>query len=199
MMTTKPRDRISVEEYKGHLIEIVVDDDPQNPRGFDCNLGTMVCFHSRYNLGDRTELKESMFQSWGELEEQLIKEGDTIVVPLYMMDHSSLTIRAGSGFSAEDPGHWDWGQIGFIYADREKIRDCYNVKYITQKVKSLVRGSLDAEVREYNAFINGDACGYRITRDDNEIDCCYGYFDHAVCLDEAKAIIDGREDDNNVV
>lgn len=39
------------ETYRGCTIRIESDDSPESPREYD-NLGTMVCFHSRYNLGD---------------------------------------------------------------------------------------------------------------------------------------------------
>ena len=44
------------ETYKDHDIKIETDDDPQDPREWD-NLGTMVCFHSRYTLGDAHDHK----------------------------------------------------------------------------------------------------------------------------------------------
>lgn len=40
-----------MEEYKGYTIEIRQDELAGSPREWD-NLGTMVCFHRRYNLGD---------------------------------------------------------------------------------------------------------------------------------------------------
>ena len=40
------------EEYRGYTIRLVPDPDPENPReGWD-NVGTMRCWHRRYNLGD---------------------------------------------------------------------------------------------------------------------------------------------------
>lgn len=39
-------------EYKGYTIEIVSDNDPQNPRTDWDPAGVMCCWHSRYNLGD---------------------------------------------------------------------------------------------------------------------------------------------------
>jgi hypothetical protein len=38
-------------EYKGYKIKIVFDEDIWSPRDWD-NLGTMVCWHRRYKLGD---------------------------------------------------------------------------------------------------------------------------------------------------
>ena len=37
-------------------LEVVQDTDPESPRTWD-NLGTMVCFHKRYELGDKTDYR----------------------------------------------------------------------------------------------------------------------------------------------
>lgn len=42
---------VHTEELNGVKIEIVQDFDPESPREW-ANLGTMICFHSRYDLGD---------------------------------------------------------------------------------------------------------------------------------------------------
>jgi hypothetical protein len=42
----------STEEYKGYTIKVEYDEDAQNPREWFEPAGTMVCWHSRYNLGD---------------------------------------------------------------------------------------------------------------------------------------------------
>lgn len=39
------------EQYKGYTIKLYYDRDPMNPREF-ANLGRMVCWHRRYDLGD---------------------------------------------------------------------------------------------------------------------------------------------------
>lgn len=44
-------------EYKGYEIEIHYDHDPMNPRTEFDELGTMVCFHSRYDLGDKHDYR----------------------------------------------------------------------------------------------------------------------------------------------
>lgn len=51
-------------EYK---LKIIQDEYPENLRSLsftDCNLGVMVCFHSRYNLGDEHNYKQEDFNSW---------------------------------------------------------------------------------------------------------------------------------------
>ena len=42
-------------EYRGHKIKVFYDDcaEDLNPREEECNFGNMVCYHSRYTLGDQ--------------------------------------------------------------------------------------------------------------------------------------------------
>ena len=161
---------IENEKYK---LEIFEDLDPTDPREFD-NLGTMVCFHNRYTFGDETELKSSDFSSWEELESYLYKrEKALIVVPVFLYDHSGLSVNT-TGFSCP----WDSGQIGFIYASKERIRNDYSCKRISKKLKKQVREMLVSEVDLYNQYLSGDVYGFNLTDRQNgeELSSCYGFF-----------------------
>ena len=50
----------------GYQLEIILDDSPESPRTWD-NIGRMICFHKRENLGDDHEYNHSDFNSWEEL------------------------------------------------------------------------------------------------------------------------------------
>ena len=161
---------IENEKYK---LEIFDDLNPCSPREFD-NLGTMVCFHRRYNLGDKTELKSSDFSSWEELENYLYKEEDAfIAIPVFMYDHSGLWINT-TGFSCP----WDSGQIGYIYISKEKVRREYSCKRISKKLKEMMREILCSEVDLYNDYLNGNVYGFTLTDKENaeEIDSSCGFY-----------------------
>ena len=69
----KPKDL--VERFKtsdGGTFDIVHDSDPLNPRTEFDNITKMICFHRRYNLGDKHDYKTSDFNGWDELEERLL-------------------------------------------------------------------------------------------------------------------------------
>ena len=161
---------IENERYK---LEIFDDIDPCSPREFD-NLGIMICFHSRYILGDETNLKSSDFSSWEELESYLYKiEKALIVIPIFMYDHSGLSVNT-TGFSCP----WDSGQIGFIYASKERIRKEYSCKRISKNLKEQVREMLVSEVDSYNQYLSGDVYGFNVTHKETqeELDSCCGFF-----------------------
>ena len=66
---------LEIEQYKGHTIDIHYDEDPQNPRDdyFCDNLGIMVCFHNRYDLGDSDHgYKKNEYTSWEDLKKAVI-------------------------------------------------------------------------------------------------------------------------------
>jgi hypothetical protein len=156
---------VETETYKGYEIKICIDENPFSPREND-NLGTMVCFHRRYDLGDKHNFKTPDDFS------QYTKENDLIMLPIYMYDHSGITIKT-TPFSCP----WDSGQLGFIYVSKEKIRKEYNVKRVSPKIKETVLRVLEAEIKEYDYYIRGEVFGFTIEKNDEEIDSCWGFFE----------------------
>ena len=160
-------------EYKGYTISIHIDEPPQNPRTEWDNFGKMVCFHRVYDLGDKHNLNKDQFSSWNELKEYLIKEEKAaVILPLYLYDHSGITMNT-TPFSCP----WDSGQVGFIYATREEIQEEYNITNITQKIHKKVADLLTSEVKTYDQYLTGEVYGYEITDSEEEfIDSCWGFF-----------------------
>jgi hypothetical protein len=174
-------------------IEIVPDSDPESPREWD-SLGTMVCFHRRYNLGDKHDYRHSDYDGWEEMEKAIIKnENAGVILPLYLYDHSGITIST-TGFSCD----WDSGQIGFIFISKEKMLKEYGGKIVTKKLKERVEKYLVGQVETYDQYLTGDVYGYRIyevcTCDHGhehreEIDSCWGYYGEDSCMEEADSIV----------
>lgn len=168
-------DTRTIGKYK---IDIIPDDSPESPREWD-NLGTMVCFHRHYNLGDKHNFDV-------EEAKQFMKSRNIIVLPLYLYDHSGITMNT-TGFSCP----WDSGQVGFIYVEKSKARSEYGWKRITKKRMEQIREHLVNEVKVYDQYLTGDVYGYRITdtESDEEVDSCWGYYGSDECMDEAESIV----------
>jgi len=155
---------------------LIQDNDPFDPRENE-NLGTMVCFHKRYTLGDKTELNSEMFNGWEEMYDYLIKEKKAVMVlPLYLYDHSGISMKVGSfqGYLPQGHAEFDSGQVGFIYCTKEDLKRIGITKAKAEK-------SLMAEVGEYNQYIQGDVyCLVKETynKDKEQIDQenCGGYY-----------------------
>ena len=173
-----------VEDFKGYEVKIVSDDSPDNPRTEWDNLGTMICFHKRYQLGDTNHgFKSSDFASWTELYNKLSKDA-VAILPVYMYDHSGITIST-EPFSCS----WDSGQIGVIFVSKEKVRKEFSVKRISSKLATKITEYLKGEVETYDTFLRGEVVGYEVEKDGEQIDSCYGYYSIADALSEGKGIV----------
>lgn len=157
----------------GRSLEIIQDQDPMNPRTEFDNMGTMVCFHKRYILGDKTNYKSSDFAGWEDMRKKLTNKLNlAVIIPIYMYDHSGVTI---STKPFGDP--WDSGQIGFIYVTKASVREEYKVSRMSKKVIENVIKCLLAEVETYDQYLTGDVWGYQLYNEDGEEgDSCWGFF-----------------------
>lgn len=133
----------------GYSLEIYPDDDPESPREWD-NLGKMICLHSRYSLGDEHDYKSKDYNGWDEIEDQIKQDNpDCLIRPLYLMDHSGLSISMGP-FGCP----WDSGQIGFIFITKERMVE--ELKGSVERAEEV----LEAEVETYNQYLQGDIYGF---------------------------------------
>ena len=170
-----------------YKIEIIPDDNPQNPRTEYDNLGMMVCFSSRYSLGDKHDYRFHDYNSWDEMKKDIIKtEKVGVILPLYLYDHSGQTMNT-TGFSCP----FDSKQVGFIFISKKKMLEEYGGKIVTKKLKERVEGYLRNEVETFSQYLEGDCYGYRITdtETDEEVESCWGYYGEKSCLEEAEMIV----------
>ena len=197
-----------VEEIKkGNLIgRVVLDEEPMSPRSEFDNMGVMVCFHGRYDLGDKTGLNSKDFSSWNEVEEYLKKEKDAVVIlPLYLYDHSGLRMKVGSFRGLLPQGHaeFDSGQVGFIYVSRETVKKEYGD--LSKESIEKATKHLEGEVETYDQYLRGEVYAWHIVRktkcsqcgDENEetIDSCYGYYgDEEDVMNELKSALESHAD-----
>ncbi len=125
--------------------------DFDNPRSWD-NLGTMVCFHNRYDLGDKHDYNHNNYNGWDEMKNSITKEEDVaVILPLYLYDHGGITMST-SPFSCR----WDSGQVGWTFVSKKKIREEYGVKRISKELIEKVTEMLEGEIRTYDMYLTGE-------------------------------------------
>ena len=167
-----------VQEYKQgeYTIEIHRDDmHDESPREWE-NLGTMVCWHNQYNLGDR--------QPDYSPEEYFRNFQPSIMLNLFLYDHSGITMQT-TPFSCQ----WDSGQVGYIYVSIADIKKEYNWKLLTQQRREKIERYLRQEVKTYNDYLTGNVYGYIIKdSNDEDVESCWGFYGDydKFCLSEAK-------------
>lgn len=151
------------------FLEIFQDDlDPPSPLEWD-NLGVIATWHKRYNLGDE-QPKEDPTEFLKNL------PVGTIHLPIYMYDHSGLTLST-SPFNCP----WDSGQLGFIYATPD------NIEKLGVSLEN-VEAQLQNEVAIYNDYVQGNVYGYsrfkivtcpNCSHEEKKIiDSCCGFYGH---------------------
>lgn len=164
-------------------IKIVHDSSPESPREWD-NLGTMAYKHSNYTLGEEKIsepiewLEEKLgLQNKGEYSNERLQELEArfyqeyVALPLYLYDHSGITISTSS-FSCR----WDSGKVGYIYLTKKKVLEECGGKIVTAKLRERVEGYLKGEVETFDQYIRGDIYGFQVYEDEEEIDSCYGFY-----------------------
>lgn len=178
---------VNTERIGKYLIEIYPDQSPDSPREWD-NLGTMICFHRRYDLGDKHDYCSGNYDGWEEMKEEIIKQENVhTILPLYLYDHSGITMSTS-------PFHcrWDSGQVGWIFVSKDKVK---KEGIDESKIEQYLKG----EVETYDQYLTGDVYGYKVfevTECDhghehkNELDSCWGYYGEEDCMNEAKSIVE---------
>lgn len=147
------------------VLKVEFDHDVESPRDWDGNLGKMVCWHRRHNLGD-----DHRFDSPQEFKQE-IHDRNAVILPLFLYDHSGITMNT-TGFSCR----WDSGQVGYIYALKEDIKREYGVKKVGKKLREMIEKRLISEVDVYDSYIQGNNYGF-IVKDENgiEVESCWGF------------------------
>lgn len=250
---------------KGDIVLTVLEDNcPENPRNWS-NLGSMVCFHDRYSLGDEHGysdinsflkdllieygdiekiLKQIASQEWDwlrfvqseddedlwllmyrdstgcwieeldfdmkrDLYEELLEalvdlievqstnagwwedvfallEDELVVLPLYLYDHSVLSISTYSFQGRAPHASWDSGQIGWIYCSKKRFlqETGYTAEQLFKegKAEEILRG----EVEVYNQYLQGEVYGFKLEKKIvcphccsvkmEEVNSCWGFY-----------------------
>jgi len=160
----------------GHILQIFQDTWAESPRSWD-NLGTMAVFHKKYDFGDKVDFASDDFGNWSEMQEHIENKLNAVVcIPIYMYDHSGITIQTHA-FSCP----WDSGQIGFIYVTEEKLKDEYGETSLTAEHIKRATTNLETEIKTMNKYVMGDVYGFQLIKrepgkEDKIIDSCSGFY-----------------------
>jgi len=191
------QDPVYEEAYQDHIIKIHHDQDAESPREWS-NLGTLICWHRRYQLGDSHQFDspEAFLRDLVDISDQrdlsmelLCERADrkAVLLPVFLYDHSGLAMNT-IGFHCP----WDSGQVGFVYVTLEAVREEFGAKRVTKALREKAEDILRGEIVSYDAYLGGRVYRYVIERDGEEVDACWGFFGHYEldCLSDARAFVD---------
>lgn len=173
-------------------IVIRSDSDSMSPRECD-NVGTMVCWHRRYTLGDeqpKVSDREWLLKLADELvggfktdienvsDANIVRVLDKYVcasLPLYLYDHSGITMNT-TGFACR----WDSGRVGWIYVTWELARRKWTGS--DDEIRAAAIACLLSEVKVYDQYISNEVYRFVVEQYDQddgvwvEVDACGGFY-----------------------
>jgi hypothetical protein len=146
-------------------LEVIQDNDAQNPRETFEPMGKMVCFHRKYDLGDKHDYKSEDFANFKDMEKKLTRKLKlAVILPLYLYDHSGITMST-TPFN----DRWDSGQVGFIFLTKEQAKKEYNVTRMSKKVIE--------KIETYDNYLTGEVYGFKhCDAEGNELESVWGFY-----------------------
>ena len=163
-------------EGNEYTLTVEQDDYPQDPREWD-NLCTMVCWHSRYSLGDKhnfndewdflQDLCEELLgidcedMNEKEMFKKLVDSGKILIKPINLYDHSGITVSTSNSYPYND--YWDSMIVGFIYVTKQTIlKEIANANEINWTV--IADEIIENEMKTYDQYLRGDVYWFRLTK-----------------------------------
>lgn len=166
------------------------DDSAESPREWD-NVGTMVCWHNRYDLGDEHPrmspeeyledlarlanhdkmgriddmLHRAVYPSprYRSLEAMRARYIERTLAENYII--LPLYLYDHSGLSMSTSGFscpWDSGQVGFIFTSMGRARQEWTGT--DEEIREQAERCLRGEVETYDQYLTGDVWGYVVAR-----------------------------------
>jgi len=177
-------------DIKAYLIQ---DEDAMNPFEDTDTLGTLVTWHPNYTFGGVDGKKE-----FGDPKylASILKKEKLVHLPVYLLDHSGLTVNT-TGFSCP----WDSGQIGYIYITAKDWQEEYkDVRKSRKDCNTLAESILRHEIEALDQLLTGDVWGIVIEKDvkcdkcgnesEAHLDSCWGFFGYEYAKQECKRMFD---------
>lgn len=169
------------------------DLDPMNPRTeWDHATTLALPGHRQYDLGDDdARQRYGWCESIEELANALHDDGYVSIVPVYLLDHSGLALRAGRGFGDVDPGEWDSGIVGFGAMSAEQWKACQGTDWQGDTAQGKrMREIIVGEIDEYGQYLTGDVYGCVVTHSGTGeiVESCWGFFGYNYALEELTAM-----------
>jgi hypothetical protein len=166
-------------EGNEYTLTVEQDEYAEDPREWD-NLCTMVCWHSRYSLGDKhnfndewdflqdlceellgMEYEDCEDMTKKEMFQKLVDSGKIIIKPINIYDHSGITVSTSNGYPYND--RWDGGWVGFIYVTKDRIfKECCNIT--EENWKERADRYIEGEMETYDMYVRGEVYQFSLTK-----------------------------------
>lgn len=161
-------DKFAITTTDGRKLRLVIEQDQfsDDPRSWD-NLGTMLCCHRDYQLGDCNSNRDTELQlaeicrKYGKSDEEIdemtfseeiqfiLDQDDVCGLPLLIYDHSGISMSTGKQCS------WDSSFVGLIFVEKDFCLAQMCLKD-EEGWKEKAKETLKSEVKIYSDFLEGN-------------------------------------------
>lgn len=169
---------------RGVKLEIVADDDAENPQRMWDHLGTLETAHRRYAFGNADVSAERIEELIGKM-----KRGEVYGLLVFMYDHSGITISASRTGRNPFSCGWDSGLVGVIWCDHQTALDWFQLKRqkyrtrsgkVAERLPSTLREralkAMEGDIETLDDYLRGNVWGFRVLdAKGDEVDSCWGF------------------------
>ncbi len=112
-----------------------------------------------------------------------------IILPVYLYDHSGITINT-TGFLCR----WDSGQVGFIYVGKEKVKKEFGWKKLSPKRERIIKSILRGEIETFDQYIRGEVyiCNIQDIENEDNSDTCGGLYSVLAVKEFILDVVQGK-------
>lgn len=163
----------TIECDEGIVVKIYPDDSAENPIvEFDGEANVSV-WHRHYDFGNNHDFntpkafEEACDQPDNQPAGCALDQSPVILLPVYLYDHSGLTVNT-TGFSCL----WDSGQVGWVWVTLAQAQQRWGTTDEDQILDRL-RGT----VKLLDHYLTGNVYGFVIEdREGKRLDSCWGFY-----------------------
>lgn len=140
-----------------YALIVRIDPFPNDPREDDGFLSIIVSEHRRYDFNwfgeeDITEKFKKDYENTETKEEyEELKEEYIGLRPLYMLDHSGITLST-SPFN----DRWDSGQVGFVFTTEKYIHNRFGSEFNYKENMDIISNMINEEIEIFDQYIQGN-------------------------------------------
>lgn len=102
-----------------------------------------------------------------------------IIMPLYLLDHSGLSMQTTSFHDS-----WDSGEVGWIYVSQADVLKEFGAAEMNDATRQRTEDLMRSEVAVYDCYLRGECYGFELYKNGELSDSCWGFLGP---LKEAKA------------
>jgi len=102
-----------------------------------------------------------------------LAEYENVILPLYLYDHSGLSMSTASYAGRAQHAEWDSGAVGWIYIS--KADATAELGETDNGVFSITTEILEKEVAYYDSYLRGECYGFELYKAGEMTDSCWGF------------------------